>query len=88
MKKSSGAIETHNLRQQRYPLPGTDLGSVNARPAEFVADVDLNPCGHSEGRCTCGHEGHHYEYEDGHGGHIGQHTFAVPKYAKKFDWEK
>jgi hypothetical protein len=85
MKKSSGAIETHNLRQQRFPMPGTDLGMVNVRPMDFVPDVDLNPCGHPEGQCTCGHLGRHYEFEDGHGGHMGQHTFAVPKIARK--WE-
>lgn len=43
MKKQSGktAIETHDLRQRRYPLPGTDLGTVNAQPDDFVPDVDL-----------------------------------------------
>lgn len=42
MKKQSSqkAIETHCLRQQRFPLPGTDLGYLNAQPMDFVPDVD------------------------------------------------
>lgn len=88
MKKRSGgqrAIETHDLRQQRYPLPGTDLGSVNARPMDFVPDVDFAGDRKNETRCTCGHEGCHYDWEEGHPRHMGQHSFAVEKKAKR--WE-
>ena len=85
MKRKSGNDHADVMRQQRFPLPGTDLGYLNAQPMDFVPDVDLAACGHPEGRCICGHEGHHYDWEDGHAGHMGQHSFAVPKYAKK--WE-
>lgn len=85
MKKQSGAIETHNLMQERYPMPGTDLGYVNQVPEGFVPDVDLSCRHNDDDTCICGHKGRHWEFEEGHQGHMGQHTFAVEKKAKK--WE-
>lgn len=38
--KKSGNEHPDVMRQQRFPLPGTDLGSLNARPMDFVPDVD------------------------------------------------
>lgn len=85
MKKRSGSVSEHNLSQARHMQPESDLGAVNAYPQEFVPDVDFAPpCVHGD-VCTCGHHGHHYEWEEGHGGHMGQHSFAVEKRAKK--WE-
>lgn len=78
MKKNSGAIETHDLRQARCPMPGTDLGKVNAYPQEFVPDVDLASRCEGTDVCTCGHCGHHYSWNGNHSGHMGQHTFSVP----------
>jgi hypothetical protein len=40
MKKQSGAIETHDLRQRRYPMPGTELGTTTAIPYNEAWDVD------------------------------------------------
>jgi hypothetical protein len=86
MRKKSelGGTMAHDFSQTRYPLPGTDLGRVNAEPAEFVPDVDLSTCRHTEDTCTCGHKGRHSEWVDGHEGHMGQHSFAVPRIGKKF----
>ncbi len=42
MKKKSSAIETHDIRQTRYPMPGTDLGFTNAVPFNDAYDVDVS----------------------------------------------
>jgi hypothetical protein len=52
---------------------------------DFVPDVDFAGDRKNETRCTCGHEGCHYDWEEGHPGHMGQHSFAVEKKAKR--WE-
>lgn len=87
MKRKSNGIEHPDvMRQRQFPAGrGSDLGSTTAIPMDFVPDVDLAPCRHEEGKCTCGHLGHHYDFEEGHSGHMGQHTFSVPKPARKWD---
>ena len=44
MKRKSGAqaIETHDISQRKYPMPGTDLGDTNAIPFNEAQDVDLS----------------------------------------------
>jgi hypothetical protein len=44
VKKKSGAqaIETHDISQRKYPMPGTDLGETNAIPFNDAYDVDLS----------------------------------------------
>jgi hypothetical protein len=36
------AIETHDISQRKYPMPGTDLGSTTAVPFNDAYDVDLS----------------------------------------------
>jgi len=44
MKRKVGqqSIETHDIRQTRYPMPGTDLGFTNAIPFNDAYDVDVS----------------------------------------------
>ena len=44
MKRKVGqqSIETHDIRQTRYPMPGTDLGFTNAIPFNDAYDVDMS----------------------------------------------
>ena len=44
VKKSAGrqAIETHDISQRKYPMPGTDLGETNAIPYAGAYDVDMS----------------------------------------------
>lgn len=39
---SGKAIETHDLCQKKYPMPGTDLGETNACPYNEAYDVDMS----------------------------------------------
>lgn len=41
-KTSQAAIETHDISQRKYPMPGTDLGSTNAIPFDEAVDVDAS----------------------------------------------
>lgn len=34
------AIETHDTSANRFPMPGTDLGTTNAIPCDLSIDVD------------------------------------------------
>ena len=36
------AIETHDISQKKYPMPGTDLGTTNACPFNEAYDVDIS----------------------------------------------
>ena len=44
MKKKTGqqSIETHDISQRQYPMPGTDLGETTAIPYNECYDVDLS----------------------------------------------
>ena len=50
MKRKVGqqSIETHDIRQTRYPMPGTDLGFTNAIPFNDAYDVDMSGGSQSE----------------------------------------
>ena len=39
-KSEQQAIETHDTSANRFPMPGTDLGSTNAIPCDLAIDVD------------------------------------------------
>jgi hypothetical protein len=39
-KSEQQAIECHDTSANRFPMPGTDLGSTNAIPCDLVIDVD------------------------------------------------
>ena len=34
------AIECHDTSANRFPMPGTDLGTTNAIPCDLAVDVD------------------------------------------------
>ena len=36
------AIETHDISQKKFPMPGTDLGTTNAIPYDGAYDVDMS----------------------------------------------
>ncbi len=38
-KEDQQAIETHCLSANRFPMPGTDLGTTNAIPCDLAVDV-------------------------------------------------
>ena len=40
--KRTGKIETHDISQRKYPMPGTDLGTTNAIPFNDAYDVDMS----------------------------------------------
>lgn len=39
-KSEQQAIETHDTSANRFPMPGTDLGTTNAIPCDLAIDVD------------------------------------------------
>jgi hypothetical protein len=39
-KSEQQAIETHDISANRFPMPGTDLGTTNAIPCDLAVDVD------------------------------------------------
>ena len=41
-KDANRAIETHNLSQRRFPMPGTELGETTAIPYDGAYDVDMS----------------------------------------------
>jgi len=42
------AIETHDISQRKYPMPGTDLGTTTAIPFNDAYDVDMSGGSQSE----------------------------------------
>lgn len=43
MKRTGNqAIETHDISQKKYPMPGTDLGTTTAIPCDDAYDVDVS----------------------------------------------
>lgn len=42
------AIETHDISQKKYPMPGTDLGTTTACPFNEAYDVDISGGAQSE----------------------------------------
>ena len=53
------AIETHDISQRKYPMPGTDLGTTTAVPFNDAYDVDLSGGSQSE---YCLGRGDKYSY--------------------------
>ena len=39
-KSEEKAVETHCLSSNKFPMPGTDLGTTNAIPCDLAVDVD------------------------------------------------
>ena len=46
--KRTGKVETHDISQRKYPMPGTDLGSTTAIPFNEAYDVDMSGGSQSE----------------------------------------
>ncbi len=77
MKRSNGNDHADVMRQQKYPMPGTDLGETTAIPYNEASDVDAPGTYPSEREsvCACGHVGRHFSGECR--GHHATKTFVV-----------
>lgn len=89
MKKTGQqSIETHDIRQRRYPVgPESDLGRTNAIPFNQAEDVDDSGgeiCGRT-GRCECGHHGHHYSFE-GHESHMSHFSYTEKRPRRELEF--
>lgn len=63
-KQSQSAIETHDISQRKYPMPGTDLGSTTACPFDEAQDVDLSGGRQSSYCLGTGDECSNFSYTD------------------------